>query len=64
MAEDIRWFAGVYWASETRQVGLLDALGTVIGERAFPHGCAGLGALCDLDIDRDRRTSRDDRGRH
>jgi hypothetical protein len=47
MAEDIRWFAGVDWASETHQVGLLGAPGTVIGERAFPHGGAGLGALCD-----------------
>jgi len=26
---------------------LLDAAGTVVGERAFPHGGAGLVALCD-----------------
>src|ERR1700692_3936725 len=47
MADDLGWFVGVDWASETHQVALLDAHGTVIGERAFPHGGAGLGALCD-----------------
>ena len=47
MADDLGWFVGVDWASETHQVALLDARGTVIGERAFPHGGGGLGALCD-----------------
>lgn len=47
MADDLKWFVGVDWASETHQVALLDAHGAVIGERAFPHGGAGLGALCD-----------------
>ena len=47
MADDLGWFVGVDWASETHQVALLDAHGTVIGERAFPHGGAGLGALWD-----------------
>ncbi len=47
MADDLGWFVGVDWASETHHVALLDAHGTVIGERAFPHGGAGLGALCD-----------------
>src|SRR5258708_22668073 len=47
MADDLGWFAGVDWASETHQVTLLDALGTVIGEHAFLHGGAGLGALCE-----------------
>jgi transposase len=47
MADDLGWFVGVDWASETHHAALLDAHGTVIGERAFPHGGAGLGALCD-----------------
>src|SRR5215204_4253182 len=42
-----RWFAGVDWGSERHQVCLLDAAGTVVGERAFAHGGAGLAALCD-----------------
>ena len=42
-----RWFAGVDWGSERHQVCLLDAAGTVLGERAFAHDGAGLAALCD-----------------
>jgi transposase len=48
MAEmTIGWFAGVDWGSQQHQVCLLDAAGKVVGERAFPHGGAGLAALCD-----------------
>jgi transposase len=47
MTDDIRWFAGVDWASEIHQVVLVDAHGTVTGERSFPHGGEGLGAMCD-----------------
>jgi transposase len=42
-----RWFAGVDWGSERHQACLLDAAGTIVGERAFAHGSAGLVALCD-----------------
>src|SRR5918998_1109705 len=42
-----RWFAGVDWGSEKHQVCLLDDAGKAVGERAFPHGGAGLAALCD-----------------
>src|SRR5271166_3525002 len=31
MADDVRWFVGVDWASETHQVAVLDAHGTVAG---------------------------------
>src|ERR687893_2917266 len=41
-----RWFAGVDWGSQQHQVCLLDAAGKVVGERVFPHGGAGLAALC------------------
>src|SRR3954451_132233 len=48
MAEGtIGWFAGVDWGSQQQQGLLLDAAGKVVGERAFPHGGAGLAALCD-----------------
>jgi transposase len=47
MSDDIRWFAGVDWASEIHQVVLVDAHGTVTGEHTFPHGGEGLGAMCD-----------------
>ena len=43
----IGWFAGVDWGSEQHQVCILDCAGEVKGERAFPHGGAGLAALCD-----------------
>jgi hypothetical protein len=47
MTDDPNWFAGVDWASETHQATLLNDKGKVIGERAFPHGGAGLAAMCD-----------------
>src|SRR5215218_2029363 len=42
-----RWFAGIDWGSAKHQVCLLDAAGTVVGERAFAQSGAGLAALCD-----------------
>src|SRR5215204_6507973 len=42
-----RWFAGVDWGSAKHQACVLDEAGTVVGERAFAHGGAGLAALCD-----------------
>ena len=47
MTDTVTWLAGVDWAKTTHQVCLLDLAGKVIGERAFPHGGAGLAALCD-----------------
>lgn len=49
MADDetTPWFAAVDWGSEKHQACLLDASGEVAGEREFPHGGAGLAALCD-----------------
>ncbi len=40
------WFAGVDWGSQKHQACVLDAAGKVVGEREFPHGGAGLAALC------------------
>ena len=47
MTDTVMWLAGIDWASETHQVCLLDIDGKLVGERAFPHGGAGLAALCD-----------------
>lgn len=46
MADEVKWFVGIDWASEQHQVCLLDADGHIVGERAFAHGGEGLGALC------------------
>ena len=48
MSNDVRFFAGVDWATETHQVCIVEAQGgKIIGERAFPHGGEGLAELCD-----------------
>jgi transposase len=47
MMDDIRWFAGVDWASEKHKVGLLNADGQAVGERDVDHTGAGLSDLCD-----------------
>jgi transposase len=44
--EDIRWFAGVDWASEKHRVCLLNANGQAVGERDVDHTGAGLSELC------------------
>jgi transposase len=41
------WFAAVDRGSAQHQACVLDRGGAVVGERAFPHGGAGLAALCD-----------------
>src|SRR5215471_10031098 len=46
MTNGARWFVGIDWASATHQVCLVDAEGNITGERAFPHGGAGLAELC------------------
>lgn len=39
------WFVGVDWATQEHQVCLLNAEGTVVGERSFAHSGAGLEEL-------------------
>src|SRR5215831_5461437 len=41
-----KWGRSFDWASATHQVCLVDAEGNITGERAFPHGGAGLAELC------------------
>ena len=45
--ETFAWFVGVDWGSEKHQVCILDQQGTIVGERHFPHGGAGLAELSD-----------------
>ena len=45
--EALSWFAGVDWGSERHHACLLDAAGSIVGEREFPHSGAGLAELAD-----------------
>src|SRR6202049_2556021 len=47
MAEEIEWFVGIDWASQSHQVCLVDARGECLGERAVAHGGQGIEELCD-----------------
>ncbi|MDJ0390237.1 IS110 family transposase [Roseomonas sp. E05] len=56
MDDTCQWFAGIDWASTAHQVGLLDARGKPMAERAFEHGGEGLAALCDWLVERSGTT--------
>ena len=58
MAEEIAWFVGIDWASQSHQVCLVDAHGECLGERAFAHGGPGIEELCDWLIARIGRHAR------
>src|SRR5215470_12037904 len=47
MAEEIEWFVGIDWASQSHRVCLVDARGECLGERAVAHGGPGIEELCD-----------------
>jgi transposase len=47
MVENVPWFVGIDWATQSHRVVLLDAEGRQLGERAFAHGGAGLTELRD-----------------
>jgi transposase len=47
MADDVRWFVGIDWATQSHCVCLLDAEGRQVGQRGFAHGGAGLAELRD-----------------
>src|SRR5260370_39964470 len=42
MAEEIAWFVGIDWASQSHQGCLVGARGECLGERAVAHGGAGM----------------------
>ena len=64
MAEEVEWFVGIDWASQSHQVCLVDARGECLGERAVAHLCVyGINPK-QLDRFRDRFTvagAKDDR---
>jgi len=47
MVENMHWFVGIDWATQSHRVALLDAEGRQAGEREFSHGGAGLTELRD-----------------
>jgi transposase len=47
MKQQLRWFAGVDWASEIHHVFLTDESGATRGERRFTHSGEGLADLAD-----------------
>ena len=47
MLEDVRWFVGIDWATQSHSVCLLDAEGRQVAHREFAHDGAGLTELRD-----------------
>jgi transposase len=47
MIDDVRWFVGIDWATQSHCVCLLDVEGRRVSERVFAHGGAGLTELRD-----------------
>src|SRR6202171_6875377 len=47
MIDDVQWFAGIDWATQSHRVCLLDIEGRRVDERNFAHGEAGLTELRD-----------------
>ena len=47
MAEEIEWFVGIDWASQSHQVCLVDAHGECLGKRAVANSGWGIEELCD-----------------
>ena len=44
---EFAWFVGIDWGSQKHQACVLDAAGTVLGEREFEHGGTGLTQMAD-----------------
>ncbi len=47
MIEDVQWFVGIDWATQSHCVCLLDVEGRRVNERDFAHGGAGLTEMRD-----------------
>jgi transposase len=47
MIDDVQWFVGIDWATQSHRVCLLDIEGRHVDERDFAHGGAGLTELRD-----------------
>jgi transposase len=47
MIDDVQWFVGIDWATQSHRVCLLDVEGRRVDERDFAHGGAGLTEMRD-----------------
>jgi transposase len=47
MVDDVEWFVGIDWATQSHCVCLLDGEGRQVGQREFAHGGVGLTELRD-----------------
>ena len=47
MIEDVQWFVGIDWATQSHRVCLLDADGQQVGEHDFAHAGTGLTQMRD-----------------
>jgi transposase len=54
MIDDVQWFAGIDWATQSHRVCLLDAEGRRVNERDFAHGGAGLTEMRDWLLEKTR----------
>lgn len=54
MMEDVHWFVGIDWATQSHSVCLLDAEGRRIAQHEFAHGGAGLAELRDWVLEKTR----------
>jgi transposase len=58
MVEDVHWFVGIDWATQSHRACLLDAQGRRVDERDFVHGGAGLTELCNWLLDKTKSEPR------
>ena len=56
MIDDVLWFVGIDWATQSHRVCLLDAEGRRISERDFAHDGAGLAAMRDWLLEKTKAT--------
>src|SRR5215212_7991453 len=56
MIDDVQWFVGIDWATQSHRVCLLDVDGRQVSERDFAHGGAGLSELRDWLLEKTKAT--------
>jgi transposase len=56
MIDDVQWFVGIDWATQSHRVCLLDVEGRQVSERDFAHGGAGLTELRDWLLEKTKAT--------
>ena len=54
MIDDVQWFVGIDWATQSHRVCLVDVEGRRVSERDFAHGGAGLAELRDWLLEKTR----------